>query len=91
MTKTELIAAVAERSSVDANTAEKVVGALFDSLASVAKAEEKVTWPGFGTFSGAMKAARQGRNPATGATIDIPASRVCKFSAASGLKSALNS
>ena len=91
MTKSELISAVAEHSGVDGATAEKVVGALFDTVTNVAKAEDKVAWPGFGTFSGAMKPARQGRNPATGATIDIPASRVCKFSAASGLKSALNS
>ncbi|MHB8468108.1 MAG: HU family DNA-binding protein [Acidimicrobiales bacterium] len=90
MTKSELITAVAERSGVDAATAEKVVGALFDAVTGVAKAEDKVAWPGFGTFTGAMKPARQGRNPATGATINIPASRVCKFSAASGLKSALN-
>jgi DNA-binding protein HU-beta len=91
MTKTELVAAVSERAGVDASTAEKVVGALFDAVTSVAKAEDKVAWPGFGTFTGAMKPARQGRNPATGATINIPASRVCKFSAAAGLKSTLNS
>jgi DNA-binding protein HU-beta len=91
VTKSELIAEVADRSGVDAGTAERVVGAFFDAVTSVAKSEDKVAWPGFGTFSGAMKPARQGRNPATGAVIDIPASRVCKFSAASGLKSALNS
>jgi len=68
-----------------------VVGALFDTVTGVVKAEDKVAWAGFGTFSGSTKAARQGRNPSTGATIDIPASRVCKFSAASGLKAALNS
>jgi DNA-binding protein HU-beta len=91
MTKTELVASVSERAGVDAHTAEKVVGALFDTLTGAAKAEDKVAWPGFGTFTGAMKPARQGRNPATGAVIQIPASRVCKFSAASALKSALNS
>jgi DNA-binding protein HU-beta len=91
MTKSELVASVSEAAGVDAATAEKVVGALFDTLAGAVKAEDKVAWPGFGTFSGSMKAARTGRNPATGATIQIPATRVAKFSAASGLKSAINS
>ena len=91
MTKSELVSSVSDRAGVDAQTAERVVGALFDTLTGAVKAEDKVAWPGFGTFSGSMKAARQGRNPATGATINIPASRVCKFSAAAGLKSALNS
>jgi DNA-binding protein HU-beta len=90
MTKSELLAAVSERSGVDAQTAEKVVGALFDAVTGAVKAKDKVTWPGFGAFSGSVRPARQGRNPSTGAAIDIPASLVCKFSAASGLKSALN-
>jgi len=91
MTKTELLAAVATHAGVDQATAEKVIGALFETVTAVAKAQDKVAWPGFGAFSGASKPAREGRNPATGATIQIPASKVCKFSAASGLKSALNS
>jgi DNA-binding protein HU-beta len=91
MTKNELLAKVAEQSGVDATTAEKVVGALFDTVTSVVKAEDKVAWAGFGTFSGTTKPERQGRNPSTGAAITIAASRVCKFSAASGLKAELNS
>ncbi|GAC1383318.1 MAG: DNA-binding protein HupB [Acidimicrobiales bacterium] len=91
MTKNELLAKVAEQAGVDAPTAEKVVGALFEAITSVAKAEDKVAWAGFGTFSGTTKPERQGRNPSTGAAITIPKSRVCKFSAAAGLKSALNS
>jgi DNA-binding protein HU-beta len=90
MTKSELLSAVAEKSGVDQATAEQVIGALFDTVTSVMKAEDKVAWAGFGTFSGTTKAARTGRNPSTGATIQIAASRVGKFSAASGLKSALN-
>jgi len=90
MTKSELLSAVAERAGVDAATAENVVGALFDTVTAVVKAEDKVAWAGFGTFSGSTKPARQGRNPATGAAIAIPASKVCKFSAASGLKATLN-
>ena len=90
MTKSELVAAVAGQADVDQATAERVIGALFDTVTSVAKREDKVAWPGFGTFSGSTRAAREGRNPSTGATIQIAASRVCKFSPAAGLKSALN-
>ena len=90
MTKTELLAAVAGQADVDQATAERVIGALFDTVTSVAKSEDKVAWPGFGAFSGSTKPARQGRNPSTGETIQIAASKVCKFSPASGLKSALN-
>jgi DNA-binding protein HU-beta len=90
MTKSELLAEVAGQADVDQATAERVIGALFDTVTSVAKAEDKVAWPGFGAFSGSTKPARQGRNPSTGATIQIAASRVCKFSPAAALKSSLN-
>jgi DNA-binding protein HU-beta len=91
MTKSELVQAVANDANVDGATAERVIGALFETLTSVVKAEDKVAWPGFGSFSGSFKGARQGRNPSTGEPITIAASRVCKFSPASGLKSAINS
>jgi DNA-binding protein HU-beta len=90
VTKSELLAAVAGEAGVDQATAERVIGALFETVTSVVKQEDKVTWPGFGSFSGSTRPARQGRNPSTGATIQIAASRVAKFSPASGLKSALN-
>jgi len=90
MNKAELIAKVADDAGVDHATAEKVTAALFATITGVAKGGDKVAWPGFGTFAGANKPARTGRNPATGATINIPASKVCKFSAAAGLKAALN-
>ena len=91
MNKAELIAKVSTDAGVDQATAEKVTAALFSTITDVAKVGDKVAWPGFGTFTGAAKPARTGRNPATGATIQIPASKVCKFSQASGLKAALNS
>ena len=90
MTKSELLSAVSQKAGVDAATAEKVVGALFETVAGVVKAEDKVAWAGFGTFSGSTKPARQGRNPSTGATIQIAASKAAKFSAASALKKRLN-
>jgi len=90
MTKAELVAAVADRSGADQATAERVVGALFETVATALKQGDKVTWPGFGSFSASNRQARQGRNPSTGEMINIPASTAAKFSAASALKTALN-
>jgi DNA-binding protein HU-beta len=90
MTKAELVAAVADRSGADQGTAERVIGALFDTMAAAMKGGDKVTWPGFGSFSASSRSARQGRNPSTGETINIPASTAAKFSAASALKTTLN-
>jgi DNA-binding protein HU-beta len=90
MNKADLIAKVSADAGVDAATAEKVATALFAAIIDVAKAQDKVTWQGFGTFAGAAKPARTGRNPATGETIQIKASKVCKFTQAAGLKVALN-
>jgi DNA-binding protein HU-beta len=91
MTKAELVAAVSEEAGTDQGTAERIVTALFDTVTSALKKGDKVAWPGFGTFSASGRQARQGRNPATGETMTIAASTAAKFSAASALKSALNS
>jgi DNA-binding protein HU-beta len=91
MTKADLISKVAEQANVDQPTAERVAAALFATVTETAKAGDKVVWPGFGTFAGSTRPARTGRNPATGQTIQIPASKVCKFTQASGLKAELNS
>ena len=90
MTKAELVAAVATQAGADQGTAERVIGALFDTVTSAMKEGDKVAWPGFGAFSASSRQARQGRNPATGEMITIAASTAAKFSAASALKSALN-
>jgi DNA-binding protein HU-beta len=90
MTKAELVSAVADRSGADQATAERVIGALFDTVTSVLQKGDRVTWPGFGSFSASSRSARQGRNPSTGEMINIPASTAAKFSSASALKSALN-
>ena len=89
-TKAELISSVAEAADVSKSDAEAVIGALFDTIVSVAKSGDKVTWPGFGSFSTGHRNARTGRNPQTGAPVDIPASTVMKFSASSTLKATLN-
>ena len=91
MTKAELVAAVSTHAGTDQATAEKVISALFDTVTDTLKKGDKIAWPGFGSFAASTRQARTGRNPATGQTIDIPASTAAKFSAASALKSALNS
>ena len=90
MTKSELISKVASEVGITNTQAESAITALFGTIVSSAKGGEKVAWPGFGTFSVKSRAARTGRNPATGATINIAASKVMHFGAASGLKSTLN-
>ena len=90
MTKSELVSQVASAAGISNSQAESTITALFDSIVSAAKSGDKVAWPGFGTFSVKERAARTGRNPATGATIQIAASKAMHFGAAAGLKSSLN-
>jgi len=90
MTKAELIDAVAEAAGVSKADAERTVGAFFDTVVATTKKGEKVAWPGFGSFSTTKRPARTGRNPQTGAPVNISASTAMKFSASSTLKSALN-
>jgi DNA-binding protein HU-beta len=90
MTKAELLEAVAGAAGVSKADAERTVGAFFDIVVSSTKGGEKVAWPGFGSFSTTERPARTGRNPQTGAPVQIKASTAMKFSASSTLKSALN-
>jgi DNA-binding protein HU-beta len=90
MTKSELISKVASEVGISNSQAESAITALFSTIVDSAKGGDKVAWPGFGTFSVKDRAARTGRNPATGATISIAASKVMHFGAASGLKTSLN-
>ena len=90
MTKAELIDAVADSAGVSKADAERTIGAFFDHVVAQTKSGEKVAWPGFGSFSTTERAAREGRNPQTGETVQIKASTAMKFSASSTLKSALN-
>ena len=89
-TKAELIDAVADAAGVSKADAERTLGAFFDHVVEVTKKGEKVAWPGFGSFSTTKRSARTGRNPQTGAPVQIKASTAMKFSASSTLKSALN-
>ena len=90
MTKAELIEAVAEQANTSKADAERTVDAFFDVVVSHAKAGDKVAWPGFGSFSTTRRAARTGRNPQTGAPVNVKASTAMKFSASSVLKAELN-
>jgi DNA-binding protein HU-beta len=87
MTKTELVAAVAERTEVSKADVDRVLTGFQDIVSQVvAKGEEKVSIPGFLSFEQTMRSARTGRNPQTGEPIQVPASKAVKVSAGSKLK-----
>jgi DNA-binding protein HU-beta len=91
MTKHELAKQVAADADLSGAQAKSAVDAVFDAIAGELAAGRDVAIAGFGKFSVGERAAREGRNPATGQTIQIAASRGAKFSAATGLKQQLNS
>jgi len=91
MTKHELAKKVATDAGITAGQAASVLDTAFDAIADELTAGRDVAIAGFGKFSVTERAARQGRNPATGETIQIDASRAAKFSAAAALKAQLNS
>ena len=90
MNKTELIEAVAEAAGLTKTDSDKAVNAFIETVQSTVKGGDKVTIPGFGTFSVSDRKARTGRNPQTGEAIKIAASKAPKFSAGSGFKAAVN-
>jgi DNA-binding protein HU-beta len=91
MSKHQLAQQVAADTGIADRQAESVVNAAFDAIAAELAAGRDVAIAGFGKFSVGERAAREGRNPATGETIQIAASRAVKFSAAAVLKKQLNS
>ncbi len=90
MNKKELVAAIADKSGVKKSDAEKVLEAFAEAVTEELKAGGKVALVGFGTFEVAERAAREGRNPRSGETMTIPASKNPKFKAGKALKDALN-
>lgn len=90
MNKTELIAAVADAAELSKKDSEKVLKAFVDVVTEELKKGEKVQLVGFGTFEISERAAREGRNPQTGKTMNIAACKAPKFKAGKALKDAVN-
>jgi len=90
MNKSELIEAVAQSADISKAAATRAVDAFVDNVVQALKEGDQVTLVGFGTFLVRDRAARTGRNPRTGETIHIAASKVPGFKAGKGLKDALN-
>lgn len=90
MTKTQLIDQIAKETGLTKKNVGEVVDAVFASMANSLAAGEAVQIAGFGNFAVKERAARAGRNPKTGETIQIAASRAAAFSPAKALKDKLN-
>lgn len=86
MTKAEFIAAVAAELEVPKTVASETVEAFLTVTKNLLKDGDKITFPGFGTFAVSERTARKGRNPQTGAEIQIAASKSGKFTAGKDLK-----
>ena len=90
MNKGEFVEALADRLDVSRAQADRALSAVLDIIAEQLGEGEKVALTGFGSFEVSERAARTGRNPQTGATIEIAASSVPKFTAGATLKAAVN-
>ena len=89
MNKTELISTVAEAAGMSKKDTEQVLNTFFDTVQNTLKQKDKVQIPGFGTFEVRERAARTGRNPHTGETIEIAAAKVPAFKPGKSLKDAI--
>ena len=90
MNKNELVASFAEKTGLKKTEAEKALKAFTDTVAEQLKKGDKIQLVGFGTFEVAERPAREGRNPRTGATMKIKASKAPKFKAGKALKDSVN-
>ena len=90
MNRVELVAAIAEQTELSKKDAEKALKAFTDVVTEELKKDGKIQLVGFGTFEVSERAAREGRNPQTGKTMTIAASKAPKFKAGKALKDALN-
>lgn len=91
MNKKELVHAIAAKSEMSLSEAEKALNGVLDAISDTLTKGEKLVLVGFGTFSSNKRPARKGKNPQTGADIDIPEKTVAKFKAGKGLEDKLNS
>ena len=90
MTKADLIESLATKLDLQKSLAERAVNTMFEDIEAALQKGDKVNISGFGTFAVSARKARSGRNPKTGATIEIPASKSAKFKAGKSLKDKLN-
>jgi len=90
VTKTELVNSIAEKAGLSKADSEKALKAFVDTVTDALKQGDKIAMVGFGTFSVGDRAARVGKNPQTGAAINIPAAKAPKFKAGKALKDAVN-
>lgn len=91
MNKSDLITALAQATESTKADATRAVDAVIELTSQALAQGDSVTLPGLGIFKIAERAARKGKNPATGQSIDIPASKVVKFTVAKALKDQVNS
>ncbi len=90
MNKSELIDAMADSADISKAAAGRALDGLLDAITNAVKNDDSVSIVGFGTFLLRQRAARTGRNPKTGKTIEIPASKAPAFKAGKGFKDAVN-
>ena len=90
MNRTELVAAMAEKSQLSKKDAESALKAFIDVVSEEMQKGEKIQLVGFGTFEVSERAAREGRNPQSGEPMTIAASKAPKFKAGKALKDAIN-
>jgi DNA-binding protein HU-beta len=90
VTKAEFIDQVADRAGLSKKDASEAVDAVLETIESALKRGSDVVFSGFGKFSVSERAAREGRNPATGEKIQIAATKVPKFTAGAALKKSVN-
>jgi DNA-binding protein HU-beta len=90
MNTADIAAKIAEDSGLTKAQAKAIVDGVFETIAAAAAAGDEISLPGFGKFKVKESAAREGRNPSTGATIQIAAAKKLGFTPAKALKDALN-
>jgi DNA-binding protein HU-beta len=84
--KGELVDAIASSANISKSDAEEALNAFINTIQDAVASGDKVTLPGFGTFQPTLRKARQGKNPQTGAVIQIPETKSAKFSVGSKFK-----
>jgi len=90
MNKTELIEHVADKANLTKTQTQDALAALLETITQKVAAGDKVTLVGFGSFEAKVRSAREGRNPRTGETVQVPAARVPTFSAGNSFREAVN-